>query len=66
MNAVNLWPYDGHWERVLMRYHLGGEKRPHVHSLSVTAEPEIADYVQQVLCMDLLKARLIYTLQFQA
>ena len=55
MRAINLSPYDGHWERAVMSYHFTNGK-PRIYSLSLINDLDISNYCQQVLALDIMQA----------
>ena len=54
VKAINLTPYDGHWERCMMRRHLTSQ--PRVRSLSLSTDLTRVDFVKQLLGLGLLQA----------
>ena len=57
LRAINVSPYDGHFERAVMKHHLQ-DKKPRIASLSLTNDLDIGEYVQQVAALEVLQAYL--------
>ncbi|CAE7781805.1 unnamed protein product, partial [Symbiodinium sp. CCMP2592] len=55
VRVINITPYDGHFEKAMLRYHLGEDERPRISCLSVGQDPAIMQYSQSVLALSLME-----------